>query len=301
MQNASISQQFDPAELLPVIRYLNVLIDRYPRPTTLKQLSRSSKVSLAAVSKQRDKLFRVCDISRLASLRRSLLLKNDFETAARIGFTFYIDSNLGRFIRSAYAQTLLRESVLEAHNALCEKLPGYSKFFEEEDAVFVTNLAVTVITDGLDELQHVKLVDLDPDNLRTAIINEVILLIDRVLPNFSHHLKDQQTLEHVLAIRDKVWYLAKEMIRVATTQALAQFLATLADDNERNLYVEVYIRTANFYLDKFLDGAFTKRVKDAANSVHARWKPEYDSLGTVFKPTITIREPGPNLPGATLE
>ena len=293
MENPTAAQHSDPSQYLPLVRYLSVLIERYPHPTTLKQLSKSSKVSLAAVSKQRDKLFQVCDVTRLASLRRSLLLKNDFETAAKIGFTFYIDSKLGRFIRSSYAQTMIRKSVLDAHATLSEKLPGYAKFFEQDDAFFVTNLAVSIITDGLDQLQHVKMIDIDSDNLRTVIINEIVLLIDQVVPNFSQYLTDQRTLEHVLAIRDKLWYVAQEVIRSGVVQAFAQFLATLPDDSARKAYIEVYVQTSNFYLAKFLDESFTKRVRDAAHTVHANWKPTYEELGSVYTPVITPKRTGP--------
>ena len=49
------------SDLLPLVRYVAILADKYPRPLSHKDLAEYAHVSKAAVSKVRDRLYEVCD------------------------------------------------------------------------------------------------------------------------------------------------------------------------------------------------------------------------------------------------
>jgi hypothetical protein len=275
-------QQDGPADLLPLVRYLDVLIEKYPKALTPKQLSKLSKVSLAAVSKMRDRLFPLCDVKWLASRRRSLLLRIDLDTLLRIGFTFYLDSRLGQFLRSVYAQTFLRKLVLDSHLNLTKLLPYYSAHFDEENALSLVGLGVRVVTDVLDQLPKATIRQLDSESLLTAIITQVIQSMDKIWPALSRQLKDPNTLKTVLEIRDKFWYLAQDISRLFLPKALEHILASLSDEKTRNDYLGVYVYTANFYLEEFLSQTITKKIREAAANANVPWNESYDKLGSTY-------------------
>ena len=275
-------QKPDSTEMLPLIRYLSVLVAKYPRPITPKQLAHLSKVSIAAVSKVRDKLFPICNMTSLASTRRTLLLRNDPDTVGRIGFAFYMDSKLGLFLRSSYAQSSVRHWVLDAHSNLARAIPDYGEFFDAEDALFISNLAIRALADGLDHLRKVSIANLDPEGLRAVVLNQVIELMDEALPKLSKYLKDENTLERILIIRDKLWCMTRYIANRVVVQASSMILSTLPDEVSRQQYVSVYRHTSEFYIEKLIFETITMKIKEAADSVNVTWKTAYDTLGSMY-------------------
>src|SRR6267143_261133 len=284
MSDNNNDQKPDSTELLPLMKYLSVLLAKYPRPITPTQLSKLSKVSLAAVSKVREKLFPMCSLTSLAASRRTLLLRNDPDTVARIGYAFYLDSKLGLFLRRPYAQSFLRQWVLDGHAKLAKALPDYGTFFDKDDALFVANLSIRAVADGLDHLRKFSLVKLDPESLRAVILNQVIQLLDEALPNLSQYLKDENTLKHILAIRDKLWYMASELASQWVAGASSMILATLPDEATKQEYLAVYLHTTEFYLEKLVFMTVTKKIREAANTVKVPWLETYNTLGTIYVP-----------------
>jgi hypothetical protein len=237
----------------------------------------------------RDRLFPICDITKLAARRRSLLLKNDPDTFLRIAFTFYIDSRLSVFLRSPYSQAFLQKLVLDSHKGLVKALPQYSEFFEQDDPLFLVDLAVDVITEVLDHVPKVTIRDLDYQNIMTTILSQAIQLIDKIWPALCHQLEDPVRLEALLAIRDKLWYTAREIAKLFVPQALSHILATLQDEKTKQDYLRVYLSTIDFYLEKFLTETFTRKIREATEHAKVPWKESYNNLGSVFRPPETVR------------
>lgn len=274
-------QKLDAPDIIPLIRYLKVLTEKYPRPLTPKQLSKLSGVSLAAVSKVRERLFPLCDVNSLGATRRALLLSNDLDTIAKVGFAFYMDSKLGQFLRTPYARTFIRKSVLNGHEKLAQMLIDYPSFLDKSDILFLEDLAIRIVTDALDHLPRVSIHGFDPENLRATILNQVIQFMDEVSPSLSHYLKDQETLEHILVIRDRLWYMTHEVLRRNVRDFFSLVLAALPSDELREIYVTVYLHTAELYLQSLVFDAITQKIREAANSVNVPWRHHYDTLGAM--------------------
>lgn len=274
-------QKPDAPDIVPLIRYLKVLTEKYPRPITPKQLSKLSGVSLAAVSKVREKLFPLCDVNSLGATRRSLLLSNDLDTIAKVGFAFYMDSKLGHFLRAPYARIFIRKSVLNGHEKLAQMLIDYPSFLEKSDILFLEDLAIRIVTDALDHLPRVSIHGFDAENLRATVLNQVIQFMDEVSPSLSHYLKDQGTLEHVLVIRDRLWYMTHEVLRRNVRDFFSLVLSALPSDEVREIYVTVYLHTAELYLQTLVFESITQKIREAANKVNVPWKTDYDTVGAM--------------------
>jgi hypothetical protein len=190
-----------------------------------------------------------------------------------------MDSKLGQFLRTPYARTFIRKSVLNGHEKLAQMLNDYPSFLDKSDILFLEDLAIRIVTDALDHLPRVSIHGFDPENLRATILNQVIQFMDEVSPSLSNYLKDQVTLEHILVIRDRLWYMAHEVLRRNVRDFFSLVLSALPSDEVREIYVTVYLHTAEFYLQTLVFEAITQKIREAANSVNVPWRGHYDTVG----------------------
>jgi len=274
-------------ELIPVMKYIEALTNKYPEPISHQQLAKLSGVSLAAISKVKTRLYPLCDTNTLA-FRRRLLLRNDADTVARIGAAFYFSNKFGQFLQGAYGQKIWMTWVLNAHEKLGKAIPEYSKFFGQQDAIFSVGLMIRGIGDSLAHVKHVKVNALDPDNVLSLIIVDAIEIMQKLGPNMSRYLVEEASLEHILELRDRLWYMTHQFLTARLEGFLSVILSALPNDATRENYLCVYRHTLTFYIDTLVFNFVTETIKKAADDVGVPWKGHYSTLGSMYSPGKTI-------------
>lgn len=279
----------DASEIEPLIRYVQVLANCYPTPISQKQLARKAKVSLPAVSKIRERLQSICE-PRLG-FQRKLVLRRDATTVSVLFETFFSAGEIAPLLESGYGKSLWRTWVLDIHKQIYKTVPEYAKFFNDDEALFVADLLVRALIDSIGRFDFSRIDRWDSEGVQYALVMQVVNVVNKIGKNLRRQLKDHDSLERILAIRDRAWFMCMELVKNRLGGVFSEVLSSLSDGTTRDRYLEVYIETATFYLKHRIFDYFNEQIRKAAASAGIEFPQSYIEVGRFFDPEREKRDP----------
>lgn len=266
---------WNPDELKPVMRYVEVLISEYPTPLSSKELANKAGVSRAAVSKQKNRIRSLCSIDELAYNTR-MVIKSDFNTFTKVAVSFLLEGRLARFLLSPYTISMIGK--IKLHDELSKSIEEYSKHFTRKDTENMILLALRSLS-NLKLLNDIRTKLSDPQQRVMMLSFQYAQALGDFLNNLDLPLETAKDIELVLTLRDKLFYFARDVSQRLVRNS--SILTSLGDDEKEN-YIKVYFQTIDFYQRKFFS-SITGRIKQVAEKRKMLFKNSYSEIGYFYK------------------
>lgn len=265
----------NPREFEPLIDYIDVLIESFPKPIARKELAQKTGVSRAAITKIGDRLLKLCDKNALVFGHKLILLKD--ETYWKLFYVYFFRQRLPQFILSNYGLEIVR--LFDIHGKISAQVKEYPDYFTERDTETIIKILLHNLK-NVHVLNEFKANLVDPQ-LRVMILSmNYVATLGNLLQGFDLPIETEEDLTNILAIRDKAFFFSKYMIIKRLKEASIMNALT---EKEKRKYLDVYSGTADFYLKRLL-GGFTGLVDRVATRRNLEFKEEYESVGTFFQP-----------------
>jgi hypothetical protein len=265
----------DLHEYEPLINYIDVLIESFPKPITRKELAQKTGVSTAAITKVGDRLLKLCDRNALVFSHKIILLKDD--TYWKLLSVYFFRQRLPQFILSNYGLEIIR--LFDVHGKISAQVKEYPEYFTEKDTETMIRLLLYNLK-NVNVLTEFKANIVDPQMRVMMLSMNYLASFGNLLQGLDLPMETPEDLTNILTIRDKAFYFSKRMILKRLSEA--SIMNTLAE-TEKKKYLEVYAGTIDFYLKRFL-GVFTDLVVKVAKKRNLEFKVEYRAIGNFFLP-----------------
>jgi hypothetical protein len=268
----------DLHEYEPLINYIDVLIESFPKPITRKELAKKTGVSTAAITKVGDRLLKLCDRNALVFSHKIILLKD--ETYWKLLSVYFFRQRLPQFILSNYGLEIIR--LFNVHGKISAQVKEYPEYFTEKDTETMIKLLLYNLK-NVNVLTEFKANIVDPQMRVMMLSMNYLATFGTVLQGLDLPIETSEDLTNILTIRDKAFYFSKRMILKRLSEA--SIMNTLTE-TEKKTYLEVYSGTVDFYLKRFL-GVFTDLVVKVTQKRNLEFKEEYRGIGNFFLPNST--------------
>jgi hypothetical protein len=239
-------------------------------------LAQRTGVTEAAISKVKDKLLKLCNWDALF-LSRKLILKTD-ETFGRLLGFYFLQMKPMRVLLSNYGKEIIKR--MNLHSKISESFKEYPLYFTEEDTQIITRIVLC----NLGNFQIANAIRArikEPRDKMIWLSGEYIFAMQAILQKLDLPIDNNNELRNILSIRDKLFYLAKELLCRQVQKA--SILTDLTTEKKAS-YIGVYSETIDFYLRKaFAFG--TKFIKENAERKQLEFKDEYANIGYFFTPS----------------
>jgi hypothetical protein len=258
--------------LIPLERYLDVLVEEYPHSIRPVDLATKTIHSKAAVSKLRGKLLKLCDEKTMA-LDRGFLLKPDLEVLASLFQVYALTGRHKEFLSSRFVKELFESE--RFHRTISALFPPYDRYFVEEDTAFLTDKLLDIVANiDPEELRRViRILSSGPTRVTAfALGMSFSKILERV--HFSIDSKDE--LRRVITIRDKLFYLVRDFL---WTRIDDMRIFKRIDLAQKRKYLSVYKDTIDFYLRQYFE-LTTKPIMQAAIASGISKVPTVPPLGS---------------------
>lgn len=265
----------DLDKVRPIMRYIEVLISEYPNSLSSKELAEKAGVSRAAVSKQKRRIRSLCKIDELVYNTR-MVLKSDFGTFAKMAVLFLFQGKPAKFLLSPYTTGMIGR--IKIHDEISKSIEEYSKHFTEQDTKNMILIALQSLG-NLKLLSEITTKVSDPHQRAILLSFQYAQALEDFFNNLDLPLDNDKDLELILTLRDKLFYLARDVCWRLVGNA--SILTSLSED-EKKRYLEVYFQTIDFYLRKFFDSG-TGRVKQIAEEKGVQFKSAYANVGCFYR------------------
>ena len=274
MQSQDVTS--DLGELKPIMKYIEVFIDEYPNPLLSKELAEKAAVSPAAVSKQKRRIRSLCNIDEIVYNTR-MVLKSDSSTFTKIAMLFLLEGKLSKFLLSPYTLRIIAR--VKVHDELSRSIEEYSKHFTKQD----TEKMILIAFRSLGKLKVMSEIVTrvrDPQQRVMLLSFQYAQALGDLLNNLDIPMNNDEDLELILTLRDKLFYLARDVCQRLVRNAS---ILTSLSDNEKKRYVEVYFQTIDFYLREFFDSG-TRHIKQIADEKRIQFSGSYVEIGNFYQP-----------------
>lgn len=267
------SDTIDLDELRPIMRYIEVLVAEYPNPLSSKELAEKAGVSRASVSKQKLRIRSLCNVDELVYNTR-MVLKSDPVIFMKIAFLFFSEGTLNKFFSSPYMLGMLRTKI---HEELSKSIDEYSRHFTKQD----TENLMLITLKSLGKLKILNVIRekmSDPEQRTILLSFHYAQAFGDLLNNLDLPLDTDKDLKLLLTMRDKLFYLAKDVCRRLVENV--SILKSLPN-NKKSRYFEVYLETIDFYLRKYFNSG-TTYIKQVAERKDIPFKNTYTEIGYFY-------------------
>ncbi|MHC3128669.1 MAG: hypothetical protein IBV52_01145 [Candidatus Bathyarchaeota archaeon] len=269
------SDTIDLDELRPIMRYIEVLVAEYPNPLSNKELAEKAGVSRASISKQKRRIRSLCNVDELVYNTR-MVLKSDPVIFMKIAFLFFSEGTLNKFFSSpSYLLGVLGRTNI--HEELSKSIDEYSRHFTKQD----TENLILIILKSLSKLKISNIIRekvSDPEQRAILLSFNYAQAFGDFLNNLDLPLDTNKDLKLLLRMRDKLFYLAKDVCRRLVENV--SILKSLPN-NKKSRYFEVYLETIDFYLRKYFNSG-TTYIKKVAERKDIPFKNTYTEIGYFY-------------------
>ena len=237
----------DIKSLMPLEKYLSILVDSYPEPMRASDLAKKTHHSKAAISKIRERLLQLCDTKSML-FEKGFVLHQDYNLIPSLFFVFLANGNHKRFLSSRFFKSLINGKMI--HEKISGIFPPYGLHFSEEDTTFLVMKIIECI-ENLPPKDFQFLSKLISSRKPTSALSLNSLTdILSVTNNLKFTLNSKEELMVTIHLRDKFFFFAREII-----WAILQNMQILQnhDEKTREQYLSVYKDTADFYLRQIFE------------------------------------------------
>lgn len=228
--------------LIPLIKYLEILVDSYPEPIRAIELADKTDHTKAAISKIRDRLLQLCDKNRMV-FEKGFVLSESSNLIPQIFIVFLAHGKHRRFLRSRFFRALINPKKI--YNAIATEYPLFGERFTLEETEFLIHKLVETI-ENLPERDFKFLLKL----LSTKKPNKILQLkslesIQPIIKKLEFAFNSKEELLIAITIRDKFFFMMRDFL-----WAYIEGMEILKkqDSITRKNYISVYKNTIDFYL-----------------------------------------------------
>ncbi len=265
----------DLHELEGLVNYIDVLMASFPKPISRKELAREIGVSEAAIAKVRNRLFRLCDQNALVFGHR-LILKTD-ETFWKLLVLYFLQMKPTKMLLSNYGWQMIKR--MNLHSKMSQRFKEYSSHFNEKDTDFIIKTTLYNIG-NFQVVNQIRTSISDPQQRMMWLSTQYLQAMQGILQKLDLPIEETGDLFSCLAIRDKLFYLAKELLcQQVQKLSILRGLST----KEKATYLRVYSTTIDFYLRKVFRFG-TSFIKQAAVKKKLEFKEDYEKIGFFYTP-----------------
>jgi len=265
------------------VKYIQALVDAYPRPITQSELAQKSSVTKSAISKTRNALLELCNEHTIIYKKR-LVLKSDFDTFIEIFHVYFLQSITEELLGSEYAETVLNPT--QIYDKLSQGLKDFSfaKHFDKEDVKWAINLILQNVSSFRIQKNTVRVIAAAlHDEIEDEDLTEIIpylQLISKLFNNFEINIKDQEELKKTLTLRDKIYFFIKNnLVRVI---ANLDVIKEIADSEEKRSGIKLLSKIAENIINK-TSNEITEYLQQQAKAKEIPFPKEYKEGGTFLK------------------
>lgn len=239
-----VEKEIDVKTLLPLAKYLLILVESYPEPIRASNLAEKTGHSKAAISKVRERLMQLCDHDNMV-FQKGFVLSQNFNFIPSIFIVLLAHGNHKKFLSSRFFKTFV--SSKKVHDKIVSLFPPYGERFAQEDTGFL----IQKIVESIERLPSSDfefllklLTSKKPSNLAelAALQN-----FGQVIKKLEFSFKNKNEFIKTIIIRDKFFFLIRDVLWAKTED---MSILTTLDDKSRVQYKSVYKTTIDFYLRK---------------------------------------------------
>ena len=265
------------------VRYIQALVDAYPRPITQSELAHRSSVTKSAISKTRNSLLEFCDMHTMA-YKKKLVLKLDFDTFTEIFHAYFLQSKTEELFKSEYAMTVLNPT--QIYDKLSQGLDEFlfEKYFSREDINWAINLILQNISSFRIQKDAVSVIatalsgEIEDEDLSEII--PYIQLVAKLFTNFEINIKDEEELKKTLILRDKVYLFIKN--NIANIISKLDIIEEIEDSEEKRAGIKLLSKIAESIMNK-TSNEVTEYLRQQAKAKEIPFHKEYEEIGTFFR------------------
>lgn len=234
--------ELDAKHLLPMIKYIEILVENYPDPLRANELAEKTGHSKAAISKIRNKLIQLCDSNKFA-FEKGFVLSENSSLFPQLFIVFLANGKHRKFLASKFFKAFVNPKKI--HTQLITLFPSYNDRFSVDDTKFLIKKLIQSVEklpekdfQGLLKLLSAK----KPSNiLQYKFLDDFRGIISKL--QFSYNNKNEflKTIE----LRDKFFFLIRDYLWAQIEQM--RILKKLDQTNKEN-YKKIYKQTIDFYL-----------------------------------------------------
>lgn len=241
-------EPIDIKTLIPLEKYLEVLVDAYPDPVRASDLAKKTGHSKAAISKIRKRLLQICDPKPML-FEKGFVLTQNVNNMPLLFFVFLANGRHKRFLSSRFVKLLVNGKAIHERASLL--FPGYGQRFTEEDTAFIIQKLIDTLSKlPADDFRFLYqlITTKKPESILTLkTASDIQTALKKLEPTFDNEVE----LIKAVQLRDKAFFLIRDIL-----WALIENLDILkkVQNEKQEIYRFVYKDTIDFYLKK----AFSK-------------------------------------------
>ena len=268
-------QSDDFREFEGLTDYIEVLINSFPKPITRKELAQQIGVSQPAITKVKNRLLSLCDRDALV-FNHKLILKTD-ETFWMLLVLYALKMKPTRILLSNYGWEMIKR--MQIHSKISDKFKEYSLYFNERDTQIMTRIALFNL--GNFQIVHqIRTRISNPQERMMLLSGQYISAMQTIMQKLDLPMDNAEDLLDILAIRDKLFYLMKDLISQQVKRA--SILQKLTSE-EKTTYLKIYLDTIDFYLRKVFSNG-TNFIKQTAEKRKLVFEEDYEKIGFFYSP-----------------
>lgn len=280
-QETIFTEELD--EMSSMERYIEVLLGKFPRPITQKELAHETSVTKSAISKIRDRIVLLCDV-KILGYEKKLLLSSKTETFTKLLLFFFSRLKPQVFLKSNYLKSVVKR--WNIHEKLTRHLTNlcYSDFFDEDD----TNKIVELILFNLSTIippQNFNYHEIKKSKMDVGLLMRFFAyfpVLDNLFSNFDMAIfDDEKELEDLLRLRDKTFYFVLHNSKKALQNW--EVVTDIREEDKKKVYVEAYLKVIDYYARKYAND-FTSKAATKAQQKGIDFKSKFFKIGVLFKP-----------------
>ena len=261
-------KEVDVKNLLPLAKYLLILVESYPQPVRAHVLAEKTRHSKAAISKIRDRLMEICDPDPMA-FEKGFVLSQSFNLIPSIFIVLLAHGNHKKFLTSRFFRTFV--SSKKVHDKIVAIFKPYGeKFTPDETGFLVQKIAESIERLPSSDFEFLSrlLVSRKPSAVAEFTSSQNV---KKIVKKLEFTFKSSEEFTKTMVLRDKFFFLIRDLL---WAQIEEMKILTNLDEKTRTMYKSVYKTTIDYYLrdifsnlDESLTSAGKNFVKDVEKQI----------------------------------
>lgn len=264
-----------------LVKYFEVLVERFPESITHHNLAEGASVTRSAVSRVKNRIYDFCRVRDLI-YRRKMILRTDPDIFWKLVGIFWFEGKLKMILLSRYGKYMIGNMIDRIHSELSTQIEGYSKFFNKNDTEWIVNKIVLHNLVFLDFVDNIKMKVANPEVRAYVMSIRFGQALIGLIEKFEIPIENEDDLLHVLTLRDKSFFLIRDILQQMIEQM--EVLRTLEEEEERTMYKKVYLNTVEFYLRKIFEELTKIVIRQRISKKELLFKEEYGKVGYFWTP-----------------
>ena len=235
-------KEVDVKNLLPLAKYLLILVESYPHPIRANVLAEKTSHSKAAISKIRDRLMKICDPDLMA-FEKGFVLSQNFNLIPSIFIVLLANGNHKKFLTSRFFRTFV--SSQKVHDKIAEIFKPYGERFTPDETGFLIQKIVESVerlpSSDFEFLLRVL------TSRKPSTVAELAALqnVGKTIKKLEFTFKNNEEFTKTVVLRDKFFFLIRDLLWVRIEEMK---VLTNLDKKTKTMYKNVYKTTIDYYL-----------------------------------------------------